>query len=382
MNPELTAAVLSFLGQPVPRKDTGRSDRRSSSKPRAFRVAREDSDTKPQSEPIPSEDNESLRVAKEQRDVVHRAACKGWEYLHRQAAIHSNAIPFSDPIQGGDPLVSAVALKWLTSRDQQLRDHLLGQAPRDLMPKSRPVGQDQLDRAVHWLMAYWRSGRLSVPELRKHGGGLLELVHETSPDSTDRSPAWDVGVSANLLEPLLLAIRYGETVRSMKPIQALLNQVEQYLASEAYLDGTHFYPLPEIFLCQVSEVWRRTTPLSASLRRPLEAAVRDRWWSSAGPVREPLHRRALALSALMIAAENLHLSEVNLNKARQELAELQGVEGAFSPSPYRRQKGSYLGTRVTTAIFAVRALEGQPRTGGWGQARQWQSPLPQLEEDP
>lgn len=370
MNPEIYAAVLSFLGQSAPPKEGAQPERRSSSKSRAFRIAREPREENPPEE-SPAEENESLRVAREQRDVVRRAASKGWGYLRHQARMSSNAVPFSDPIQGGDPLMSAVALKWLLERDEKIRDHLLGQLPQQLIPDSRPVTQDQLDRSVHWLMAYWRSGRLSIPHLCDHGAQLLKLVQESETGSSGRSPAWDVGVSAHLLEPILLAIRYGATPTHMEPIQALLHQVEQHLFSQSYLDGSHFYPLPEIFLCQVSEVWRQTTPLSASLRKPLEAAVRDRWWSSAGPVREPLHRRALALSALMIAAENLHLSEVNLNRARQELARLQSIEGAFSPSPYRRLHGSYLGTRVTTTMFAVRALQGQPRTGGWGPGRQW-----------
>ena len=369
MNPEIYAAVLSFLGQPAPQQAAGSPERRSSSKARAFRIARGRDERTKEEAPVEENENESLRVALEQRDIVTRAASKSWGYLRHQARMNSNAVPFSDPIQGGDPLMSAVALKWMVSSDEKIRDHLLGQLPEQLIPDSRPVTQDQLDRAVHWLMAFWRSGRLSIPKLCEYAGQLLKLVQETGTSS--KSPAWDVGVSAHLLEPILLAARYSTVDAPDEAAQALLRQVEHHLITQKYLDGSHFYPLPEIFLCQVSEVWRQTTPLSASLRKPLEAAVRDRWWSSAGPVREPLHRRALALAALITAAENLHLSEVNLNRARQELARLQSVEGAFSPSPYRRLHGSYLGTRVTTTMFAVRALEGQPRTGGWGPGRQW-----------
>lgn len=369
MNPEIYAAVLSFLGQPAPPQAAAPPERSSSSKARAFRIARARDERTKEEAPVEDNENESLRVALEQREIVTRAASKSWGYLRHQARMNSNAVPFSDPIQGGDPLMSAVALKWMVSSDEKLRDRLLGQLPQQLIPASRPVTQDQLDRAVHWLMAFWRSGRLSIPKLREYGGQLLKLVQESGTSS--KSPAWDVGVSAHLLEPILLAARYGSSDAPDEAVQALLRQVEQHLISQKYLDGSHFYPLPEVFLCQVSEVWRQTTPLSASLRKPLEAAVRDRWWSSAGPVREPLHRRALALAALIIAAENLHLSEVNLNRARQELSRLQSVEGAFSPSPYRRLHGSYLGTRVTTTMFAVRALEGQPRTGGWGPGRQW-----------
>lgn len=384
MNPEFYAAFRSFLGQ-KPSEDPGTSrrpsagvssrrplERRPSNKPRAFRIARsfaDGADHEQRPAAAPREPNESIRVAFKQRDTVRQAARRGWSYLRSVSRPDSNAVPFSDPLQGGDTLISALALKWLTSLDEPMRDHLLGQAPATLVPDGRAATQDQLDRAAHWLTACRRSGLLGPERFYRQGKALLRSVRD---ESGAQSPSWDVGVSALVLEPVLNTLQHSRDLAGIQEVQPLIDQVRQHLESGAYLEGTPSYPTPEVFLCQVSELWRQTTPLSASLRLPLEDAIRRRWWSSAGPAREPLARRVLDLSCLIIAAENLHLSEMNLSTARQDLLQLQDPQGSFSPAPYRRSHGAFfLGSRAVTTIFAVRALEGQPRTGGWGPCRRW-----------
>ena len=382
MNPEFYAAFRSFLGQKPSddqgtlrqtpsRSPAGAAAKHSSHKPRAFQIVRSFADGAEHEErpaAPPREPNESIRVAFKQRDAVRDAARKGWDFLRSVARPDSNAVPFSDPLQGGDTLVSALALKWLTSLDEPMRDHLLGQAPAVLVPEGRPT-QDHLDRAAHWLSACRRSGRLSPESFYRQGRALLRSVRDVG---GTKSPSWDVGITAQVLEPALQTLQHQRDAETFSEIQPLLAQVRHHLESGAYLEGTASYPTPETFLCQVSELWRSTTPLSASLRIPIEDAVRRRWWSTAGPMREPLARRVLDLSCLIIAAENLHLSEVNLSTARQELVKLQDPQGSFSPAAYRRSKGSFfIGSRAVTTIFAVRALEGQPRTGGWGKGRHW-----------
>ncbi|MEO1369524.1 MAG: hypothetical protein AAFX50_20280, partial [Acidobacteriota bacterium] len=74
---------------------------------------------------------------------------------------------------------------------------------------------------------------------------------------------------------------------------------------------------------------------------------------------------ALPLAALLIALENLHL-DVDLESLRWRLAALQEVDGGFAAGPLVAAEPGpgALGSRTLTTLFAVRALGGQPRTGG------------------
>lgn len=395
MKPEIYAAVRSFLGQgavdsacpTAPSAGGSPSDPNADVNERAEPTA--DADSTRQESPSHGramgsraasmtrgkQPNESIRVALKQRDRLRLAAHHGRYYLRRQSGLEENKIPFAEPVHNGDTLVSALTLKWLTSDDLELRDHLLGQAPEQLVPAGRPLSQDHLDRTAHWLIACRRAGRMSPSQFLTQSRALLASIDDGQTGPRDTSPAWDTTTSAVVLEAVLPSLRGEHYERCYDAVQPLLLQVESHLVSGSFMDGTENYPIPEMFLCQVSELWRGTTPHSAALRIPLEAAIRERWWSGAGPVREPTGRRALALAALLIAAENLHLKEMNLDAARADLIQLQNEEGAFQPMPFRRvgAGGHFLGSRSISTLFAVRALDGQPRCGGWGNSRQWKA---------
>ena len=188
----------------------------------------------------------------------------------------------------------------------------------------------------------------------------------------------DPGTVVQALFPVLLGLRHrrlrlvdpvpqdGDGIESpmvvAEAVQQNLELVREHLGGEQVHEGTRRYPSPEVLLCLATELWRTTTPISASLRVPLERAVTIHWQAVHGEELGVLER-----AALIIAAENLHLGHVDLERARLELVERQLPDGSFPASPYLylEEPELYFGSRALTTIFALRAIAGQPRTGPW-----------------
>ena len=246
-----------------------------------------------------------------------------------------------------------------------------------------------LDREAHGqaIRAILGSGQVAEASTGPGRGGATERPARlpglfgsrwwSPPGSPAGTP--DPGSVVQALFPVLLGLRQNR-LRLVDPVQLdgegaegslvvaeavqhNLELVRDHLEGEQVHRGTSRYPSPEVLLCLATELWRTTTPISASLRVPLERAVAHHWQAVHGEELGVLER-----SALIIAAENLHLGHVDLERARLELVERQLPDGSFAASPYLylEEPELYFGSRALTTIFALRAIAGQPRTGSWG----------------
>ncbi|MEM8997293.1 MAG: hypothetical protein AAGF23_21095 [Acidobacteriota bacterium] len=280
-------------------------------------------------------------------------------------------LPTGAEVDGPDPLTPALALAWLPTLPAETRQLFLrtllstGDRPATVLAESPAPLETQAAMAL----AQWRTERrpaalqraalrLLAAALETEHGGQLEARHL----------AW-------LLQPVLLAarlaglrlhrpvfLRVGRMPRRVGPdetVRRYLSQLSDALMQPETGAVSAGSP-PEWTLCLATELWRTTTPWSAAVRAPLEVTLWERWRR-----RSPAEDQgALALAALLIALENLHL-DVDLESLRRRLAALQEGDGGFAASPLITAPGpGALGSRTLTTLFAARALGGQPRTGG------------------
>lgn len=120
---------------------------------------------------------------------------------------------------------------------------------------------------------------------------------------------------------------------------------------------------PQLLLCAASELWRRNVVQASWLRAPLEDAVR---WELQVDAAETI----MARSALIIAAENLHLRGVDLRGRRGDLLDAldassvaKSTTGRLRPGLLRHPDGRIFSAGPLIAqILMIRALIGQPRS--------------------
>lgn len=135
----------------------------------------------------------------------------------------------------------------------------------------------------------------------------------------------------------------------------ILKTLRKLLISGDYRRGGAGSCAAELLLCQLSEMWRRTLPLTSGLKPALEQAVR--WELQVEAADSPMAR-----SALLIAAENLHLKGVDPRRLRVPLVD-SGTSGSKRAPRLRRADGKpFQAASLLTSVFVIRALAGQPRT--------------------
>ncbi|MEM8931487.1 MAG: hypothetical protein AAGE94_09945 [Acidobacteriota bacterium] len=282
--------------------------------------------------------------------------------------------------EDGQAVLAARVLRWLPRSANGLRPRFTAQleddagvetfgATRTALWTLGNLGLDELEDAarliLHRAAAEPCSGPVGiVPE------GVLTCVVD--------GESWaDPAVIAEALVPVLLALRAGrlhfedlvdvcgclhngeERVRPSVVADLLrrnLHYLTAHLLSPDFENGTPSCPSPDLLLARVSELWRLTTPLSATLRRPLQTALLDRL-----DMVEPAS--AMDQAARLVAAENLHLPRIDLAAERLGLAAMQEADGGFPAAPtWRPAPGkSAIGSRAFTTALVLRALEGQPR---------------------
>jgi len=146
-------------------------------------------------------------------------------------------------------------------------------------------------------------------------------------------------------------------------IAANLDYCARYLKSGEFLRGSRYYPSPDTFLCFYSDLVARFGARQAEadgLGAALRAAIEGRRLQAPRP------------SALETALRAIAARSVGLDPTPEcsRLIETQAPDGAWAPFEglYTLAKGSaklYFGSRVLTALFAVRALSGASTLPRW-----------------
>lgn len=289
----------------------------------------------------------------------------------------ADSVPAGDERSGS--LLAARALRWLPMDSDNWRHRYV----RHLREG------DDLETIGATRAALWSLGLVGVDEL---GTAARAILHRAAAVPC-RGPAGEVpegvlvcrsgdaswadpAVIAEAMVPVLLAIRSGQLhfedlvevegcldgAARVRPsvvadlVRRNLHYLSAHLLSEYFEEGTPTCPSPDLLLALVSELWRTTTPLSATLRRPLQMILIDRLQSE-----EPTD--ALGRAARLVAAENLHLPKLDLVSERLGLAALQDSDGGFTASPVQRAApgAPAIGSRAFTTTLVLRALAGQPR---------------------
>lgn len=148
-------------------------------------------------------------------------------------------------------------------------------------------------------------------------------------------------------------------------VEELLGRLEQLLISGKYRRRGGIADSPHLLLCAVSELWRQNVVQAARLRAPLEEAIR---WELQVDAADTI----LAESALIIAAENLHMRGVDprvqrrgLMDSLEEMAVKKVTTGRRRPGLLRHPDGRiFSGSPLIAQILLIRALVGQPRSSG------------------
>lgn len=311
-----------------------------------------------------------------------------------------------DPRTAAEVYSSALALAWLPTLPADIRSRLVGWVARHLSDRGPvPFFDGDTGGCVEStgmaLLGLWRVGVLDAEASRRGAQSVLRSGAATAEALADEvgifgtrwrrppgssGPA-DPGTVVQALFPVLLALRLGRSTLVdpvdlgddegpfvvAEIVQQNLSYLVRHLSTPiegTAIEGTARYPMAEVFLCLATELWRTTTPLSATLRTPLEKAICRSWSAMEGTGDGGTGREldALRLSALLIAAENLHLGHVDLEQTRLTLLEHQRADGSFAAAPFShfQEPDLYFGSAGLSTVFALRALQGQPRSGAWG----------------
>ncbi len=303
-----------------------------------------------------------------------------FEFVDRQARQSRQ-----DAREHVNALAPALGLTWLPTLEKTSKARFVEVAQRYFSDGRYALLADRparLDVTAVMLLGSWRARIISNRDLRR---GAEDLLTAADSDSGEWGEGWEASQRADqygfdpvtvsqvlhtvLVATRLAGLRLGRNSRRV--IGANLRQLETFLASDLLHSGTLRRPLPEVTLCAASELWRQTTPWTASIRLPLEVAIWERW-QELPRLTDPTS--SLALSSLIIAADNLHL-DVDLPGARRRLAILQAQDGSFDPGPWlclnasnatsaKDGANNTVGCRTVTTVLATRALLGQPRTSG------------------
>jgi hypothetical protein len=123
--------------------------------------------------------------------------------------------------------------------------------------------------------------------------------------------------------------------------------VLEHLRTQAYLEGTHMYPLPDIFLCYLA----RLIDKSAYYRERFENHLKQELEIRIGATQSPLDLAARVITAKTVGLSN-ELEESGLILSKN------GQSGwpANTFFEFHRRHG-YFGCEALTTAFAVRALE-------------------------
>ncbi|WP_165975619.1 hypothetical protein, partial [Actinomadura rubrisoli] len=189
--------------------------------------------------------------------------------------------------------------------------------------------------------------RPGVPMVYWHDGA--------EPDALPRSRSHDPVVSANVLCVLLEARRLG--LRDADgAIDATRRYVAGHLLSDAYRNGSRYYPAPEAFLFAASRLVKGFPEYRAELAGPLAEAIagRDaehRAHSGGNP------RTALNVALRMLAAHNLGLRDGQEPRLRTLLRQ-QGRDGSWPALPCFTlgRLPVYSGSPVLSTLFAAAAI--------------------------
>lgn len=224
----------------------------------------------------------------------------------------------------------------------------------------READDDSVLRAVMSLLTAEPIGR--GPEGRS-STALASLIE------VQEWETWDPVISAFVLQALLRASGPGRAPADLLPESCLMRmeravaRMESLLLSGDYRRRGGISDSPQLLLCVGAELWRRHVVHAARLRAPLEEAIR---WELQVDAADTV----LARSAMIVAAENLHLRGVDLRAHRRVLMDeldnpsrIAGTTGRPRPGILRHPDGRIFSAGPLIAqILMIRALVGQPRS--------------------
>ncbi|MGI5292110.1 hypothetical protein ACQEVF_53625 [Nonomuraea polychroma] len=206
-------------------------------------------------------------------------------------------------------------------------------------PKDGQAGAAVLRPAV--VRVYWDDGRESDTLIRGH--------------------KYDPVACANALCVLKQARRLG-LMGGDHVVAATQRYVSEHLLSQAYRQGTRYYPYADAFLHAVSRLVKDFPDCRESLMPQLAEAIVER---DAGPGADADDDRESALNVALraLAARNIGLGD-NDRLRQRALLEQQQPDGAWPASPYFTlgRLPVYFGSRLLSTLFAAHAL--RPSHGG------------------
>lgn len=182
--------------------------------------------------------------------------------------------------------------------------------------------------------------------------GALMVYWPDELSGRSRGHKFDPVVCANALCVLLEALRL-ERKRPGATIAATTRYVVDHLASGRYLEGTRYYPYPEVFVYWASRLCARfpsrNSVLAAGLRKAITALEA-----------RPDEQRTCALNVALrtIAADNVGLRR-GQRQRRDLLAGQQHQDGSWPACTYYKlgRHPVYFGSAALTTLFAIRALQ-------------------------
>jgi hypothetical protein len=160
-----------------------------------------------------------------------------------------------------------------------------------------------------------------------------------------------------VLYVLNLAQRYG-VVDHGGVIERTTQYVYEHLASGRYLDGTRYYPSPDMFLYAVSRLCRRFEDCRSRFASALRLSLAECEGRASRPDIGDDPMQPLNLAQRIIAANNIGLEQAQ-ERWRTLLMQQQTPEGGWSPCPFYTlgRYALYFGSSTITTLFAIKALQ-------------------------
>ena len=128
--------------------------------------------------------------------------------------------------------------------------------------------------------------------------------------------------------------------------RATLDFVRRWALSGEYIEGTRYYPSPDVFLYFLFRFVDRFPSAAESLAGPLRRGLRERFDTSRSPL--DLAIRVMLARKMGIANDGDH----------RRLTDSQARDGAWAAGPFFRfgKRRGFFGSRELTTAFAIKAL--------------------------